>query len=1222
MLNQYREIPYNYTSADDRQIISQILGDDIWQILEKLRTERVTGRSARLLMRFAGDLFILKRNPFVYEDLIQSWRRRREFFNNARADLKAVQDAASHDEVKDILARCYEKLAELHTEIRGIKALRRKVQKKLGRIVGKENVSFDPFAINSHATDATDWRLCLPFAVVRPFRENQVPEVLKAIEALGLSAIPRGAGTGLTGGAVPVRNGCVMVNTEKLTRIHGIHEQDFITDTGEKISMPVIHLEAGVVTENAMQAAEARHLVFATDPTSAWACTIGGNIAENAGGKTAVLWGTAIDNLISFKIAMPEGRFLEVRRTNHPVRKILPKDTVIYKIKDLNSGESEEIRISGAEIRKPGLWKDITNKTLAGIPGVQKEGCDGVITSAEFILYKAYPFKATSCLEFFGKDMEEASRVIVALSETFENKGEEALMALEHFDDEYIKAINYKVKAARSEIPKAALLIDMVAYTEEQLLRGKKKITELLTSYPNTEIFFAKDDNESKRFWQDRKKFGAIAARTNAFKLNEDIVLPLPQLAVFARFAEGYNTEENRYNQKAAIGAIRAHLKTAKPADAEDAAWVQSKHATAEKLCEETLVVLSGATQEELAAETTLRQFMEDILELFQGYKKISAEIIQVLETVRQRQIIIATHMHAGDGNIHVNIPVFSNDLEMMARAAKTADDVMEKAVALGGVVSGEHGIGITKMKYFDETERLILTRYRAKIDPRGIMNPGKLEDRMVSDMVFTPSFNLLSLEARILQHGSLMTLSNKISKCVRCGKCKENCCTFYPQRNLFYHPRNKNLAVGALIEAILYDAQRTHTGRFRALRHLGEIADHCTICHKCKIPCPVDIDTGEVSILEREILASLKYKKKPMATRMVLAYLKNNAIIPNRIFRKLVLQPGAACQRFASGLLKKIKAKKPIKIGNHAFMPLKKSWVKNAKPMLLLETPLPPMPKNTLRSILPPCKTGQILVLNPEKTPETTVFYFPGCGSERLQSTISKAAIYILLKAGTRIVLPPPFLCCSFPATVNGEIGQREALQLRNTILFNQIREMLGYIRFDACLITCGTCKESLESQGLEGVFNAPVMDVSRFVLEKGLKVPGTNEKRLYHTPCHDSMEGKAVQLFKEKAHENLTATPHCCSEAGTMVLSRTDITNRMRIRKHKTLERAMKNMEASPTVLLTNCPSCIQGLGRNMDLGLIPRHLTEELALSIGGTAWEEELKGLLAGSECINI
>ena len=135
----------------------------------------------------------------------------------------------------------------------------------------------------------------------------------------------------------------------------------------------------------------------------------------------------------------------------------------------------------------------------------------------------------------------------------------------------------------------------------------------------------------------------------------------------------------------------------------------------------------------------------------------------------------------------------------------------MAKAVALGGVVSGEHGIGITKMKFLDEQLVNELTIYRREIDPRGIMNPGKLVDPNIIDKVFTPSFNLLELEARILQHGSLETLASMISKCIRCGKCKADCCVFYPGSSLFFHPRNKNLAIGSLIEALLYDMQRSH---------------------------------------------------------------------------------------------------------------------------------------------------------------------------------------------------------------------------------------------------------------------------------------------------------------------------------------------------------------------------------------------------------------------------
>ena len=216
-----------------------------------------------------------------------------------------------------------------------------------------------------------------------------------------------------------------------------------------------MEVEAGVVTEKAMEHAAEHGLVFATDPTSAWACTVGGNIAENAGGKLAVRWGTCIDNLIEWRMAMPSGKRWTVRRANHQLRKILPQDTVIFDVLNEQEILLKRIELRGTEIRKNGLWKDITNKALGGVPGLQKEGTDGIITSAIFILYPEYEAKKTLCLEFFGPDFDEASRVILELSRIFPlpADGTEALLALEHFDDEYIRAIDYKVKAPRAETP-------------------------------------------------------------------------------------------------------------------------------------------------------------------------------------------------------------------------------------------------------------------------------------------------------------------------------------------------------------------------------------------------------------------------------------------------------------------------------------------------------------------------------------------------------------------------------------------------------------------------------------------------------------------------------------------------------------------------------------------------------------------------------------------------
>ncbi len=1207
----YREIPYNFTSADDKLIINLLFGPEVWEDLEELRNQRITGRSARLVMRFMGDLFILRRNPFLYQELIDSPIRRQKFFNTAKEDLTIIQEAAKiirvgterNVKVLRLVSLCHDRLGELKKEITEIAGQRNQLQKKLGAIIGKENVRFDPFTLISHATDATDWRLFLPLAVLRPSSEEQVPAMIRTIAEMGLKIIPRGGGTGLTGGAVPVTNNCVIINTEKLTRIHDIEYKDF-PHLGAGSKIPVLKVEAGVVTSDAMAHATSANLVFATDPTSAWASTIGGNIAENAGGKTAVLWGTAIDNILSYTIAMPGQELLTVQRINHPMRKILPDDTLHFQVIDSHKKILREVTLAGTDIRKKGLWKDITNKALNGLPGFQKEGTDGVITSGEFVLYKAYEKKITFCLEFFGEDMDEASRVIVEISKEFVNEGKEALMALEHFDEEYIRAIKYKFKAARSTHPKAVLLIDMVGHTTEQVLNGKKRLKNLLTPHQNTELFTAQDADEATRFWRDRKRLGAIAARTNAFKLNEDIVLPLPALAEFARFVDKYNIAEDVYNREQFIHSITDYLKTAEPI--EDPDWMEAKIPKADELCRQTLDDFALRTTESVRHETRIKKLMDDLLKLFSGYKKVSAGIERIHREVRSKRIVIATHMHAGDGNIHVNIPVFSNDRDMMKRAEKTAEDIMSKAVELGGVVSGEHGIGITKMKFLEERRLLELKEYRKQVDPETTMNPGMLSDPSIINKVFTPSFNLLELEARILQYGSLAELSSMISKCIRCGKCMPVCCVYHPGSNIFFHPRNKNMVIGSLIEALLYDMQRSHLPRFNQLKNLEEISDHCTMCRKCLAPCPVDIDTAEVSLLEREILSNLGYKHTAPATRLSLMYLQNRNRTVNSIFRKVVLQWGSSVQRLGVGAFKKA----PPAI-------TEKRW----RSLNMLKSPMTPASPKTLGSMLPLCSEHEALMIRPEGDVHKTVFYFPGCGSERLYADIGMAAIYLLLKNNIRIILPPPYLCCGFPAKVNAKEKMAGQILIRDTIILSQIREMLGHLTFDAFLISCGTCRESLHEMGCAEIFDCSLQDVSQFVLENSNKQHGARrtEPVLYHTPCHDSFDGDGPMLLS-RLYATVKSVPNCCSEAGTMAISRPDISFAMLKRKRESIENSKTG--EGPTIMATNCPSCLSGLGRNKDLDITPRHMAVLLAEALGGKHWEKEFADLVAGAEKVTF
>ena len=1196
----HREIPYNYTSADDRQAVSLLLGRGVWQKLEELRARRVTGRSARLLMRVFGEVLVHRRNPYLRQELVESRSRRTLFFREAETSLRTIQEnAATESLILEVLAECRRLLDAFHEEVQKAPEVEARVRRALGGVVGKENVLFDPFTLVSHATDATDWRLHLPLAVVTPTAEEQVAPLLSAIRALGLHAIPRGAGTGLTGGAIPLRPDCVVVNTEKLDRIRGIETRAFALPDGRTVEGQVLRLEAGVITEHAMEHAAARGLVFATDPTSAWACTIGGNIAENAGGKDCVLWGTCIDNIVSFRIAMPSGRTWVVRRTNHPLRKILPDDLVRFEVADADGAPVRSVELRGSDIRKKGLWKDITNKALGGLPGVQKEGTDGVITSAEFILYPAYPEQRTLCLEFFGPDFDEASEVIQEIARSMPNRGEEALSALEHFDDQYVKAIGYQVKAPRAETPKAVIVVDVVGHTALQVERGVATLRAILAPHGSTFLSVARDAAEAKRFWADRKKLGAIARRTNAFKINEDVVLPLSSLGEFSLFIDAMNVHEERHSQETYARRAETYLRGLPAQD--EAHWPARLEAAA-ALCRAAIESLRTASEEAVRSLSLASKLRQDLAALLRGHGKVASTLEAIWEEVRARLIVLATHMHAGDGNVHVNIPVLSNDRPMLRRAEAVVDKVFERVHELGGVVSGEHGIGVTKLRYWDPAQRAELEAYRRSVDPDGLMNPGKLSDLEVLEQIFTPSFNLLKLEARILQHGQLEELAKKIATCVRCGKCKPDCCVFYPPRGLFYHPRNKNLAIGALIEALLYDAQRERSGSFKLLRYLEEVADHCTICHKCLKPCPVDIDTGEVSVMEREILAARGFKQTPLSTKLTLRYLDTRSRLGNSLFRTGLVRIGGAVQR----------------AGHEITAPLR---ARNGSSRLLqvLRSPVLPADDGTLRDVVPECRADQALLFEPDGEARRSVFYFPGCGSERIFSRVSQAAIHVLLATGTRVVLPPPFLCCGFPAHANARAGQYSRTVLRDSILFSQIQEMFSYLAFDAVVVTCGTCLDGLESMEASKIFDAPIVDVAQFALDAGLSLAGSGPA-LYHTPCHDSLRGKGVELLRRAGCE-AEAVPHCCSEAGTLALSRPDITDSMLERKAEALTAAMASRSPG-TAILTNCPSCLQGLGRNASLGAAPRHIAVELAARISGDGWPEIFRAQAAGARAVRF
>jgi len=273
-----------------------------------------------------------------------------------------------------------------------------------------------------------------------------------------------------------------------------------------------------------------------------------------------------------------------------------------------------------------------------------------------------------------------------------------------------------------------------------------------------------------------------------------------------------------------------------------------------------------------------------------------------------------------------------------------------------------------------------------------------------------------------------------------------------------------------------------------------------------------------------------------------------------------------------------------------------------------LFGSPLPPPDPIGLRDVLPPCEPDQALVFEPDGAARATVFYFPGCGSERLYGSVGLAALHLLLERGARVVLPPPYLCCGFPAYATARTEMHGRISLRDAILFAQIREMFSHLAFDAVAVTCGTCREALVALEVGKVFGCAVADAARLALDLGAPVAITGEF-LYPAPCHDSLDGRGAALLAA-AGATVGVVPHCCSEAGTLALSRPDITGAMLHRKRAALveERAGR---PGQSVLLTNCPSCLTGLGRNRDLGIEPRHIAVELARTLSGPGWLDSLR-----------
>ncbi len=338
------------------------------------------------------------------------------------------------------------------------------VKNELKRIVGANNASFSKEDLFCYSYDATN-SIYLPDAVIFPKGPEEISLVLKVANSEGFPVIPRGAGTGFTGGSLPVEGG-VVISTERMKNILEIDTEN-LTAT----------VEPGVVTWDFQEAVEKLGLFYPPDPSSLKFSTIGGNIAECAGGPRAVKYGVTRDYVLGLEVVLPTG----------------------------------EIIHTGVKTAKGVVGYDITRLLIGS------EGTLGIITKATLRLIPL-PESSKTMLAVFP-EIRDAAKTVSGII-----KAKIIPSTLEIIDSVSLKCVEEHAKAGLPDA-EAVLLIEVDGGIES-VDKDTEKIKKICLENKALEVKVASDKKEVKDLWNARRAISASLFKVKPNKLNEDIVVP------------------------------------------------------------------------------------------------------------------------------------------------------------------------------------------------------------------------------------------------------------------------------------------------------------------------------------------------------------------------------------------------------------------------------------------------------------------------------------------------------------------------------------------------------------------------------------------------------------------------------------------------------------------------------------------------------------------------